>query len=355
MKMAMRLFVATFIFLFALPVAWAQSADDAIVLSVIPIGTTAEVNADLHAAERERIDEAILDSSKDSGRYAARVSPLDLAAVRIGFDCDSDYSDCMSQLGRRAKAEQVLWGELDKRSDQWDLSLNILDTTSRRIIHQKTWTFPAGEGALDDMILAVSAFVEGKETVQTKPKGTVRIESDPAGATVRVDGTVYGETPSTVTLTVGAHVVEVSLVDRGTKTRNITVKPNKMTRLAPFRFAEKAPEVAVRMAPAEKKNWRFWTGVGALSVATVSGVGSLYFLGERDAALGEAENLVEAERDRYDQLETDFHSAQTLMVVSATTAGIAAVSGLYLLFLSDTTTTAAVVPTFGGLSVHATF
>jgi len=368
MKMSMRFIAATIFFLLYLPCALAQSGDDAIVLSIIKLGTAAEADPDLYASERNQLDTAIVDASNDAGRYEVKVATFDLSQVRDGFDCRSSYTKCMAEVGKVINAEQILWGELTQQSGQWDLSVNVMDVASRRIVHQKAWAFPAGEGALDDMVLAVRGFVDGKERRQEKAKGRVRIESDPAGANVRVDGKPYGKTPAVLKLETGPHEVEVSLLDRGTKTRKITVKADQEKRTR-FVFAEKAPEVAVRIAPAKKKNWRFWTGVGAMAVATASGISALYFSGECEAVASEAQkavdgaevNLITGQReytqsqfDRHAVLEDDYNRVFTGMVISSTIAGLAAASGTYLLFLSDTTTTA-VIPTLGGISVHASF
>lgn len=366
MKMAMRFIVATFFFALGLPYAWAQSAEDPIVLSIVPIGTPeTEMNTDLYADERARLDEVIVNACKDSNRFKAQVSAMDLTGIRIGFDCEDDYSACMANLGKRSKAEQVIWGDLSQRSGQWDLSLQILDVGSRRIMHQETWAFPAADGALEDMALAVRAFVEGKEPPKKVAKGKVRIESDPAGARVVVDGTAYGATPTTLTLDAGPHVVEVSMLDLGTKTRNITVEADGMTRLPPFRFVQDKPEVAVRMAPVQKRSWHFWAGIGVLSVATVSGVGALYFREQQQVAKSDASLLIEeaggsnarftaAQQQAYETIKSDFVDARNGIIAFTALTGLAAAGGTYLLFVSDTTTTA-LVPTLGGLSVYGRF
>ena len=372
MKMFMRFTAATMFFLLCLPCASAQSADDAIVLSIIKIGTASD---DLYASERARLDQAIIDASNDAGRYEVKVAIQDLSQVRDGFSClDIGYTKCMAEVGKLQSAEQILWGELAQQSGQWDLSLNVMDVTTKRIVHQKAWAFPAAEGALDDMVLAVRGFIDGKKTQKAKPKGRVRIESDPAGATVRVDGTVYRETPATLTLEAGPHKAEVSVVERGRKTRkktrNFTVRPGQEIRLPIFRFTEKPqPKVGTELAPAKKKNWRFWTGVSAMTIATVSGVSAMYFLGEQEAAASEANTLIKSatvdpatgsdgytqlQIDAHAEIEADYNRARMGLIISSTIAGIAAASGTYLIFVSDTTTTA-VIPTLGGISVHATF
>ncbi len=67
-------------------------------------------------------------------------------------------------------------------------------------------------------------------------RGPVSVSSDPAGASVRVDGTAVGTTPLTVDLTSGARLVEVVLPGFRTGSRRIQVQAEHALIVPPFRL-----------------------------------------------------------------------------------------------------------------------
>jgi outer membrane receptor protein involved in Fe transport len=78
--------------------------------------------------------------------------------------------------------------------------------------------------------------VVARQTVTTRPSieaktGTLVVSTDPAGATVEIDGFVRGPTPALLTLPVGAHEVRVSLRGFRTVTRSVPVEANAEARL----------------------------------------------------------------------------------------------------------------------------
>ena len=99
--------------------------------------------------------------------------------------------------------------------------------------------------AMGILVLAAAGIWAWRPSTAAVPStGSVRIESDPAGADVTIGGTARGVTPLTVALPVGEHEVVVQHAGR-TQTLNASVRENAQTVHHVTWAAAVAPEVTV--------------------------------------------------------------------------------------------------------------
>jgi hypothetical protein len=117
-----------------------------------------------------------------------------------------------------------------------DLSLFAPESGGATVVHRLGATRPFGPWTWPSLpVLALSAALVMLAVWWAGPEmfglgmGRVRIESVPAGAAVVVDGIARGVTPLLVTLTVGAHVVEVGSDATGRDTFEMRVESGPQT------------------------------------------------------------------------------------------------------------------------------
>jgi hypothetical protein len=154
--------------------------------------------------------------------------------------------------------------------------------------------------------------------------GSLLVESDPAGASVYVDGRLAGETPLTLpTVAAGVHRVRVVRLGYLENSRLVTVKPGEQATLR-ARLTDPAPQTA---------------RAAALKIVVVEGEGAVNIIQQKTAVAP----VIEV-RDRNDQPvagaivrfaiqkgQASFNSARTLSVTTdaagrATAAGLTATS-----------------------------
>ena len=174
--------------------------------------------------------------------------------------------------------------------------------------------------------------------VMLKPlKGTLRVESDPAGAAVEVDGKARGLTPlDELNLAPGKHQVRLQLKKHREATRQVAVEAGKAAalkvKLEPL--AAPLPKPVLRpIKPPVKKRGRLWTWVAAGSAVALAGLGMGFGLWAQSGYDEYTEVATSGPRDRYDTLRDSVPMRATVSTISFATAGALAITAVVLFFV----------------------
>lgn len=144
---------------------------------------------------------------------------------------------------------------------------------------------------------------------------TAKVVTTPVGATVQdADGTALGQSPLTVRLDPGVHVLRVTLHGHADAIRELTLAEGE-TRAVTVELeatAAPAPASIVEAAPPEPDrpvNWLAWSAVGAGMLAAGAGA---FFHAQTFDTVDEADGLPPTEdgRSRYADLEDELQGEQ---------------------------------------------
>lgn len=139
----------------------------------------------------------------------------DLAEIKMVFNCTDEAPACMAKVGRSLGVQRLIYGSIKKPTPpatQYTVAikqLNVADSTVEKFITESVapeMLTPANP-QLDELAQRwlKLLLIDGL-------RGSLRITSQPAGATVLLDGTALGVTPfSYADVNVGDHVVRLEL------------------------------------------------------------------------------------------------------------------------------------------------
>ncbi|MFY1824494.1 PEGA domain-containing protein [Myxococcus fulvus] len=162
---------------------------------------------------------------------------------------------------------------------------------------------------------------------------TVTVDSEPAGAVVRLNGQDKGRTPWSEPVEVGRHELELALQDHQPLKRELEVRAGEpvqlqlaLTRVAPAEVAE-LPTV-VEEAPSGGRTWT-WVAAGAAGVAAAGAV-TLGLMARADSR-----ELTTREHDRDDvrKLRDSASSKSKTANILYGVAGVAGAAGVTLFFV----------------------
>jgi PEGA domain len=197
----------------------------------------------------EQLGQAVTDALRQ--RAAAtpgiRVVPgKDLVEMKMIFGCDGEQASCMAQAGRSLGAEKLLYGTIKKAGQGRGAGTNVvvglklLDVNTgliERFVNETVTRRDIAPGYVSPL---ASKWFAALVEVEAKP--TLNITTEPAGATVSVDGQSAGRTPITLRdLSAGKHDFVISLAGRVTINKVIELKPGGSHEVSLQMEAESAP------------------------------------------------------------------------------------------------------------------
>ncbi len=209
--------------------AWAVAGQAAEPASDVMVSTpTVTGQAPEHLVEALR--KGVADGLSDAG----------VAIVQTPLNCDMS---CLAGEVASGKARAFVTTEVQVTGSDYAFVVDILDGAGSSVSRQEgtceICTFDEASVSVRELV-ARAAEGLGPPPIST---GTVRIVSDPPGATVTVDGTAVGTTPYEGPLDEGAHSVELTLDGReraaqqveiaGGQTSTVELELTRRSRISP--------------------------------------------------------------------------------------------------------------------------
>jgi len=235
---------------------------------------------------------------RDAVQSALRAQQLELTPesdLAVAYSGEPMFRTCRSELclerlGRLLDSQTVVNYTVKtedaaaKSSRPWRLGVQVLDVEAGAFGAQLTEECPSCSDA--QAAEKLGALVRRAVTTATSlPKGTLEISSQPAGATVFVDGTELGITPYKRTAFAGKHKLVLRHLGYRSEQAEVTVDANKLQRTevkltAGTDALTDGTEGA--KAPVYKK-WWFWTAIGGAAVLAAGAVTAAVVLSSSSA------------------------------------------------------------------------
>jgi hypothetical protein len=145
---------------------------------------------------------------------------MDMILQEQGFQQSGacNTSECQIQVGQLLGVDRIIVGTVGRIDDLWTITARILNVETGEVLFSVSdeYTGAAG-GFIKDLIPRFAQKISGEYTGKSKQrsvvggKGLLFIETNPAGASVLLDGKpVTGQTPLTIQdIPVGSHLVQV--------------------------------------------------------------------------------------------------------------------------------------------------
>lgn len=183
------------------------------VLGIESVDTSTDASQEKTALLAKWLTEALRQrAAKARARYeVAPNSNRELSEVKLLQDCMDEGRDCMAAIGRDLGADKLMYGRIERRRDGYNVSLRLLNVSTRGYEKQKSDTIPASAGDLEGMQRVASELftdltgvvVDGAVVIDTNvPTGTVLIEGEPRGVIANRTATLRGLSEGLVTISV---------------------------------------------------------------------------------------------------------------------------------------------------------
>jgi len=249
-------------------------------VALMPLDSSAE-----DVAAGRQIMAAVRDALDTTAGFAEK-GPVEMGLdeARMSFSCFDEKAGCMAQIGALVDARLLLWGKLLRADTRLTLELHLVDVEKGTARNE---VFTESEpGAVDRLGRRAAEMVVGPRKPSEAP---LSVRSEPAGASVTIDGVAMGRTPLDVRLLPGVHIVELKMAGMQSRRRTIELVagaseplllddrlrelPANVDAASLGATEETEPERTTRARPT-----RFWIGVGAAGVAA-AGVASASIFG----------------------------------------------------------------------------
>ena len=197
-------------------------------------------------------------------------------------DCVEPDPPCLASIGRSHGATTVVFFEVERADGKLVLWLRQVRVADAQVTAERRAPV-ASAHALAAEVPRLAERLWGPLPAPKEPtppaRVTLRVRSEPAGATVTVDGTPRGRTPLQVEVAPGEHVVRFELAGHVAVERKVQTAARPVELVVRLeRRAAPAPAPLARVeAPPWYRTWWFWTAVGvgvagaAVGVAAAAG------------------------------------------------------------------------------------
>ncbi len=216
---------------------------------------------DTSPSDREALHGAV---SEGVTRAGWRELPLTSEA-----SCDAA---CMAEQARAAGARYVLRAAVKSEDRLWSVQLEARDARDGSLVASSRHPCePCGRDEVRQLIEREVAALGTRVARFEASPAILSVESEPAGATVLVDGQRVGTTPIEVRLGPGEHRIETQLEGYATQSRTIDAVPGVSERWTPRLHADASRTSAVDESPRHREplwptGWAL-VGTGAASLA----------------------------------------------------------------------------------------
>lgn len=158
----------------------------------------------------------------------------DLSEVKLVFGCTDEKPACMAKVGRSLGVDRLIFGTIRKQpqATMYTVSLkqlNVIDSTIEKYI---TEAVPAEALRADSPQLNDLVGRWLPALLNDSSRGGFRILTEPAGASVALDGVPLGQSPLAFNeVEIGDHMVRIELPGFPPVTRKITVRGGQSDQL----------------------------------------------------------------------------------------------------------------------------
>ncbi len=254
------------------------------VLGIEVIDPSGKVDEKATAVAKQLTRELRRRASMGKGPFVLAPGPgKDLLELKLLSDCASEGRSCMAAIGRELKADRLMYGKLEKQSSGYQVSLNLLNVSTKSMERNTSDLIPLAETSGP----GISSW--GRKLYNrltgVPDMGTIIVKTNLSKGTVLIDGEVKGSVNANGTLEIsgvsaGTHQVSVESDDRPTFERSVVVRAGQTATVsatlsaAPGSGGPKRLGIAAR--PGGASRVLFWTslvltGVGATAM-TVTGL-----------------------------------------------------------------------------------
>ncbi len=158
----------------------------------------------------------------------------DLSEVKLVFGCTDERPACMAKVGRSLGVDRLIFGTIRKQpqATMYTVSLkqlNVVDSTIEKYITEAVPAEALREGSpqLNDL---VGRWLPA--LLNDSSRGGFRILTEPAGASVQLDGVPLGQSPLAFNeVEAGDHMVRIEMPGFPPVTRKITVRGGQSDQL----------------------------------------------------------------------------------------------------------------------------
>ncbi len=175
-------------------------------LALLGFGTTAHAKPKIAILGLEVIDNGGVDQKttkaaqdfaqelrseavQSAGKYSlAPNSAQDLLELKLLSGCSDEGRTCMAAIGKDLGADRLLYGKLERRKKGYQISLKLLNTTTRQMEKTTTELIPSAD--LNGPKISQWAKVLYSRLIGIPQSGTLVIKANIDRATVYVDGNV---------------------------------------------------------------------------------------------------------------------------------------------------------------------
>jgi hypothetical protein len=196
-------------------------------------------SADAHAQGKAKV--AILGLEvQDSGTgprqgqgpyYLAPGSERELVDQKVMTGCDDEKAECMARIGKELGADQLIYGKVKREARAFQITLFLLDVTTKRAINQQREL--AFAVAASDAELEASGRALYSRLIGQPQKGTIVVRATAQSGTVKINGSVKGQlsngTARVDDIDEGACSVVVESEGKETFTSNVSVRGGEDT------------------------------------------------------------------------------------------------------------------------------
>ncbi len=254
----------------ALPLVLAPRTADADTVAILEFRLT-----DLPPALREQARKRVQDALQKAGHLAIPEEQTTKKMKELSLAPGCFAGPCLTKIGRSLDANRALTVGISAQGSSYDLTLTLMETGGGSILAQinqrcEVCNFKEVE---ESVTHATSALLK-QTLVYLSTHASIEIKSKPDGATVLIDNLPAGQTPLSLVLSPGRHLVEIASPGAMTLQQEIFLEAGK-TRILdtnlmlkePTWLAETSKRSSFTVAP-----WYKWV---ALSTGlTLGGLGS---------------------------------------------------------------------------------
>ena len=200
----------------------------------------------------------------------------ELTDEMIDLECIDIDLDCLGKLGKKYKAEQVFYTQVDKKGSGFELLVRVVDTAGKKPKFKRNErtpvpTFTALANAMEREVEAVF----GKPPAPADGAGYLEVSATPAGAKIFVNGDYAGtsnvklkEEPGTYSLRVARDGYQESVMTVVVAAGKTVTRKIELEGLPDGVAGGGGGGEGVAAATPFYKTWWFWTAVGVVVVGT---------------------------------------------------------------------------------------
>lgn len=295
--------------------------------TVLPLKVV--VGPKLDKNDQKKITDSLVQEITARPKYKTLPTP-DAEIIDLMFDAECVEPDtaCLTAIGKANKADLVLFGEVAGEKGNLKLTIRLIDVKKNEQVAEDTQSAQSVDALTKTATVTAAVTLMGEapkpepkkdEPKKDEPKEvTVRILSEPSGATVYLDNKNMGKTPSTFTKTQGKYSLRLILEGHDDAIRELVVRDKNVEINVTL---SKSPDVATTPTPIPTdsgtgtdttgdedegpefyETWWFWTAVGVAAAGAGVGIAAAAGAFDTEAAATGNVNLLVGQRPDQDFL-----------------------------------------------------